>query len=91
MEIVVRQRDQSIRITVCDDGPGMPEQLKEGVGISNTRARLEQLYGASQRFVYANRPEGGVCVTLEFPLRIEGNAEHHATEQHSFKGADTHR
>ncbi len=91
VEIIARQVERIIRITVCDDGPGIPERLKEGVGISNTRARIEQLYGANQRFTYANRPEGGVCVTLEFPLRIEDNANRNATPRRSFEGADTHR
>jgi two-component sensor histidine kinase len=70
VEIAATQVNDNIRITICDDGPGLPERATEGVGFSNTRARLKQLYGENQSFAYANRPEGGVRVTLEFPSRI---------------------
>jgi sensor histidine kinase YesM len=41
--------------------------LKEGLGLSNTRARLQQLYGQSHRFELTNAPGGGLDVTLEIP------------------------
>jgi len=70
VEIAAAQVNDNIRISICDDGPGLPERPIEGVGLSNTRARLKQLYGENQSFAYANRSEGGVRVTLEFPSRI---------------------
>jgi anti-sigma regulatory factor (Ser/Thr protein kinase) len=88
VEITAKQVDDNIRITICDDGPGLPERTTEGVGLSNTRARLKQLYGASQNFAYANRPEGGVCVTLEFPTRIGNHGIRRSTSQDTFQ--DTH-
>lgn len=38
-----------------------------GIGLANTRARLEQLYGDSHSFEIANREGGGVTVKLIFP------------------------
>jgi LytS/YehU family sensor histidine kinase len=73
LEIGAAQVGERVRIVVCDNGPGLPERAKEGVGFSNSRARLEQLYGTNYLFTYSNKPEGGLCVTLEFPLRIESH------------------
>lgn len=91
IEIVARQAATTIRIIVCDDGPGLPERSKEGVGFSNTRARLEQLYGTHQRFTYANRADGGVCVTMEFPLRIQDHADQQSGAPLNIQATDTHR
>jgi sensor histidine kinase YesM len=44
---------------------------KQGVGLSNVRARLKQNYGTDFRFEIANVPEGGLVVLLEMPFRQE--------------------
>ena len=62
-----------LRIVVSDDGPGLPAGYSEGVGLSNTRARLTQLYGSDQSFTMVPGPAGGVVVTLTTPLRIDSN------------------
>jgi two-component system LytT family sensor kinase len=47
-----------------------PARLPErGVGLANTRARLEQLYGNRQQFVLRNLEPTGVCAELSIPLR----------------------
>jgi len=62
-------------LEVADNGPGLAEPPPggtgngRGIGLANTRARLEQLYGTDQRITLANRPEGGVVVRLEIPFR----------------------
>jgi len=60
-----------LHLTVRDDGVGLCSgtPVREGVGLSITRARLRQLYGAEQRFALAPAPEGGAVCTLSFPLR----------------------
>jgi sensor histidine kinase YesM len=66
-----------LRLQVKDNGHGLPEsaavgrtpQQQGGVGLSNTRARLRQLYGTGYRFELANSPAGGAVVTLEIPLQ----------------------
>lgn len=65
--------DGRLELRVTDDGPGLRADvagaMEKGLGLANTRARLEQLYGAMQRFVIQNRREGGVEVLLSAPLR----------------------
>ena len=75
VEIDARRTDSLVELTVRDNGPGLAlsdrKVLKERVGLSNTRARLEQLYGARHRFEMRNREEGGLEVTVAFPFRVD--------------------
>ena len=61
----------SLTLDVCDNGGGLETAapLSEGVGLSNTRARLRTLYGEAHQFELANRPEGGLRVRLTIPFR----------------------
>ena len=73
VEISAKRGDGSLRIEVRDNGPGLSAitrpngKTREGLGLSNTRARLAQLYGAAHRFELSNAPGGGLVVTLEIP------------------------
>lgn len=62
-----------VRLAVADDGAGLgsarPEDLMKGIGLSNTRSRLEQLYGAAHRFEMRERDGGGLEVSIEIPFR----------------------
>jgi len=72
IEIRSRRRNGTLRLQVVDDGAGLPEGVaREGLGLSNTRARLVQLYGSDHRFDLRRSENGGVAVTLDIPLRIE--------------------
>jgi len=70
IEVRARARGGTLSIEVEDDGPGAAE-VREGVGISNTRARLEQLYGAAARLELGNAPGGGFRARLEIPAHTE--------------------
>jgi len=60
-------------LRVSDSGrgttPGTLQRLTEGVGLSNTRARLQHLYGADHRFTFEHGRSGGVTVEVDLPLR----------------------
>jgi two-component system, LytTR family, sensor kinase len=67
------REDGRVRLRVRDDGPGLPEnwslQDHAGIGLSNTRERLQQLYGtAHHSFAITSEPGGGVCVELSLPF-----------------------
>jgi len=79
-EIAVRAVRDSERLllTVQDSGPGILEDRLDasaGLGISNTRARLAQLYGEAQQLALENLAGGGFCVRIEIPFRIPAGNE----------------
>jgi sensor histidine kinase YesM len=49
--------------------------VREGIGLSNTRARLRQLYDSRQSLVLENLPGGGLEVTMLIPFRAAGSEE----------------
>jgi two-component system LytT family sensor kinase len=70
-------RDGRLQIEIADNGPGIAARngaapaFKEGVGLSNTRARLEQLYGDAYLLAFKNDEPRGLIVTLEIPLAYQ--------------------
>jgi sensor histidine kinase YesM len=62
-----------LQLVVRDDGPGIidPQRLREGrgVGIRNTRERLQVLYGDRSRVVLGDA-EPGLKVSLQFPAEF---------------------
>lgn len=58
-------------LRVADDGPGLSSDklpLKEGVGLTTTRQRLNSLYGAKHDFSLRNSLVGGLVVELTIPF-----------------------
>jgi signal transduction histidine kinase len=64
---------ERLALTVSDDGKGVDSHelrdLNEGIGLSNTRARLERLYPGSHHVSFATPPGGGFSVTITLPCR----------------------
>ncbi|HEY8551153.1 MAG TPA: histidine kinase [Vicinamibacterales bacterium] len=86
IEIAIRREADALRLQVTDNGPGLPPgwdvERDLGIGLSNTRERLKQLYGTHQTFAIFNRPEGGACVDISLPYRpsVAGDAEAEVVE-----------
>ncbi len=71
IDIAARRDGDRLIVSVADDGPGTTAATgRERVGLGNTRARLEALYGPDQRLDLAIAPSQGARVTLEIPFRI---------------------
>ncbi|MGE3956944.1 MAG: sensor histidine kinase [Vicinamibacterales bacterium] len=62
-------------LRIADNGDGVAPSylslMNKGVGLSNTRARLEHLYGADHAFVFSN--DNGFCVTVAIPFTVDGS------------------
>jgi two-component system, LytTR family, sensor kinase len=73
IEITGRRTGDRLVLIVRDTGPGFRNRADRngtGVGMSNTAARLEQLYGANHSIQAQNGAEGGATVTLDLPYRV---------------------
>ena len=65
-----REPGPLLRIEVLDDGPGPVDGGSgQGVGLSNTRARLRHLYGDVQALSLRRREPRGACLTIDLPFR----------------------
>lgn len=70
IRVSAHRRDERLSIEVADNGVGLTERarLHGGVGLSNTRDRLECLYGTAHRLDFSDGPQG-LAVQLEIPFR----------------------
>ena len=73
IEVSARRAGDRLSIAVRDTGLGVPSDrlalLNGGIGLSNTRSRLQHLYADDHAFVFAN-VEGGFCVTVTIPFTV---------------------
>jgi sensor histidine kinase YesM len=72
IEVLAGPSNGMLRIQVKDNGPGLQVvranvNRSKGVGLANTKARLERLYGSAHRLEFENEPNGGLVVTMEIP------------------------
>lgn len=73
LEITAHRAGEQLRLTISDSGVDVVESkpINEGIGLTNTRARLQQLYGAENcSLVWRRETHGGLTVELTFPLRL---------------------
>jgi signal transduction histidine kinase len=69
---------ERLRLRVEDTGPGFVAEAtngsRQGIGLSNTAARLEQLYGPAAGLERGNLANGGAFVEVTLPLRAAPGA-----------------
>src|SRR5437763_4852706 len=93
VRVRAERRGDALLLQVSDNGAGLStaaparRATKGGVGLSNTRARLQQLYGSAYRFALSGDPRGGATVTLEIPL-LDYDAGDDAVTQHGHDNTD---
>jgi len=72
------REDDDLVLQIRDSGDGLPPDrlmaLNRGVGLDNTRARLEHLYRDRYQFTFSNL-ERGFCVTIRIPYQADTNPE----------------
>jgi signal transduction histidine kinase len=69
IEIRANRKGGRLSLRISDNGKGLAANYREGVGVTNTRARLDKLYAPSGHyFAIENRTGGGVTVTVDLPF-----------------------
>jgi LytS/YehU family sensor histidine kinase len=65
-----RRENGALILVIRDNGGGQPPGgfKREGIGLSNTRARLRELYGDRHAFTLSNHSSGGLEVRLSLPV-----------------------
>lgn len=75
IELSAWRSGDRLHVRVCDNGPGLPRgwslDRHLGIGLGNTRARLEQLYGKGE-YAMEVAPDDArrTCVDITFPFRV---------------------
>lgn len=92
IQIGASRHGSDLEIRIQDDGPGLigsSSASGPGIGLSNTRARLQQLYGDRAHLTIGNAHPRGALVTVVLPFRIlDSHCESEAVEEHAVHSAD---
>ncbi len=64
-----RRDGDRLRVVLADNGRGLPDQIAEGRGLANVRARLAHLHPDDHRCDLRNGEGGGAVVILDLPWR----------------------
>jgi sensor histidine kinase YesM len=85
-QIVIRSRrlGSMLELEIKDNGVGLSAarltDFNRGIGLGNTRSRLQHLYGSSHRFEFRQPPGGGLSVLIAIPLVELSEAVEEITE-----------
>lgn len=69
IRIAARRSGEQLVLSVTDRGPGLAggESSPEGVGLRNTRARLDAMYGGGALIRVEDEPDGGAAAEIRLP------------------------
>ena len=77
INIEAKRLNSLLRVAISDNGPGISSNAnlpwKQGVGLTNVRTRLQQIYGPDFRFELMNANGGGLTAVMEIPFEREPN------------------
>ena len=75
LRISARVQRGTLVLQLSDTGPGLGNgdngRKPGGVGLKNTRERLQQLYGDAQAFTLAPNEPSGLTVTINIPYEVD--------------------
>ena len=78
------RKNGKLELRITDDGPGLSNNAahgaKEGIGLSNTRSRLQHLYGENFQLELSQRPQGGLEARIAIPFRSKELQSKHDAE-----------
>jgi two-component system, LytTR family, sensor kinase len=70
VHIAATQRTGRLVLSVVDDGPGATDdEIRPGVGLTNTEARLTEMYGTEASMKIGSGDRGGFAVHISLPIR----------------------
>lgn len=74
--IQARRSNGYVELSVKDNGAGARDlaAVGTGIGLANTRERLERLYGQTQQFETSSPAEGGFEVKISIPFHTDNGA-----------------
>lgn len=81
LRIEARRVGERLLVRVMDDGPGPARsasnraRTRGAVGLPNTKARLDSLYGDAHRFTLRRADGGGCIVRIELPFHTKAAAD----------------
>ena len=74
LRITARVQRDTLILQLSDTGPGLGNgdghKKSTGVGLKNTRERLQQLYGEDQAFTLAPNEPSGLTITINIPYEV---------------------
>jgi two-component system LytT family sensor kinase len=73
LTISCQVQEETLSIVIMDDGAGCnfdDKHFKVGIGMSNVKSRLKQLYGTKHTLDFSSNNQGGVTVTLTLPTSV---------------------
>src|SRR5262249_52811999 len=76
ISIEAKQEDKRLHVIVRDNGRGLPgaelnSSARRGIGLANTQARLQGLYGRDQSISFGRAEPQGCRVDIHLPFHLE--------------------
>jgi hypothetical protein len=77
IEIAARRNGSRLLLSVRDNGPDgeAGTEVGQGIGLANTRARLQQLYSGEHELQAVTNDHGGWTVSISIPARPQAGTE----------------
>lgn len=70
IKVLAEQLDGRLNISICDDGDGVNEKVSNGfgIGISNTKARLDTMFDGDYELQFIDNASKGTSVIISIPF-----------------------